>query len=63
MELHVLKTDFSERLFLGRLLHIFKKPSRMSTREWAETNRFLTSDVSSRPGKMDCMETPWKLCS
>ena len=61
MELHVLKTDFSERLFLGRLLHIFKKPSRMSTREWAETNRFLTSDVSSRPGKMDCMETPWML--
>ena len=53
--------SFGERLFIGTLLKIFKAPIRMSTREWAEANRFLTPDVSSRPGKMDCMETPWML--
>lgn len=56
-----LDTTWSERLFLGKCLQLLKKPNRMSTREWAETNRFLTSDVSSRPGKMDCMQTPWML--
>ena len=56
-----LDTNWSERLFLGKLLQILKKPNRQSTREWAENNRFLTSDVSSRPGKMNCMETPWML--
>jgi phage terminase large subunit GpA-like protein len=56
-----LDTTWGERLFLGKALQLFKKPNRMSTREWAETNRFLTSDVSSRPGKMNCMETPWML--
>jgi phage terminase large subunit GpA-like protein len=61
MDLHVLKTNFSERAFIGSMLKIFKKPSRVSTKEWAEANRFLTSDVSSRPGKMNCMETPWML--
>lgn len=61
MELHFLQTDFAERAYIGQLLRIFKKPSRKSTREWAEENRFLTSDVTSRPGKMDCMETPWML--
>lgn len=53
--------NFGERLFIGTLLKGFKAPSRMTTREWAEANRFLTPDVSSRPGKMDCMETPWML--
>lgn len=53
--------NWSERGFFGRLLQLLKKPNRMSTRQWAESNRFLTSDVSSRPGKMDCMETPWML--
>lgn len=53
--------NWSERAFFGKLLQLLKKPDRMSTREWAETNRFLTSDVSSRPGKMNCMETPWML--
>ena len=56
-----LHTNWSERLFIGKCLQLLKKPSRMGTREWAETNRFLTSDVSSRPGKMDCMQTPWML--
>ena len=53
--------NFGERRFLGECLQIFKKPSRISTREWAEENRILTSEVSSRPGKMNCMETPWML--
>lgn len=53
--------NFSERLFIGQLLKLFKKPDRLTTREWAEANRFLTSDVTSRPGKMDCMQTPWML--
>ena len=45
-----LDTNWAERLFIGKALQLFKKPNRMSTREWAEANRFLTSDVSSRPG-------------
>ena len=53
--------NFGERRFIGETLQIFKKPNRMGTREWAETNRILTSEVSSRPGKMDCMQTPWML--
>lgn len=56
-----LNTNWAERLFIGKCLTLFRKPNRQSTREWAEANRFLTSDVSSRPGKMDCMQTPWML--
>src|SRR5574343_195970 len=56
-----LEHNFSERLCFGNFFLIFKKPNRQSTREWAEENRFLTSEVTSRPGKMDCMETPWML--
>lgn len=55
------ETNWSERLFIGTCLQIFKKPNRLGTREWAEENRFLTSDVTSRPGRMNCMETPWML--
>lgn len=58
---YVIDTTFSEKKFIGGLLQIFAPPSRLSTREWAETNRILTSDVTSRPGKMDCSETPWML--
>lgn len=53
--------DFSDRLFIGNLLKGFRKPPRLTSREWAEINRFLTNEVTSRPGKMDCMETPWML--
>jgi phage terminase large subunit GpA-like protein len=56
-----LQDTFSERLLIGTTLKIFKVPSRLSTKDWAEENRFLTPDVSSRPGKMNCMETPWML--
>ncbi len=58
---YVIDTTFSEQKFVGQLLQVFAPPSRLSTREWAETHRVLTSDVSSRPGKMDCLETPWML--
>lgn len=56
-----IQNNFSERLFIGQVLQIFKKPNRQSTREWAEENRFLTSDVTADPGKMDCSKTPWML--
>lgn len=52
---------FSERLCIGEALCVFRKPNRQSTREWAEENRFLTAEVTSRPGKMNCLETPWML--
>ena len=53
--------NISERLFFGNCLSRMSPPSRQTTREWAESNRYLTSDVTSRPGRMDCMETPWML--
>lgn len=53
--------NISERYFIGNCLSRFVPPSRLSTRSWAEENRYLTSDVTSRPGKMDCMETPWMI--
>ena len=57
----LLEHNYSDRLFIGNLFNLFNAPNRQSTREWAEQNRFLTPDVTSRPGKMDCMETPWML--
>jgi phage terminase large subunit GpA-like protein len=54
---HVLQNTV-ERLFLGRLFLGFVVPERLSTREYAETYRWLTSDVTSDPGRMDCMKTP-----
>lgn len=53
--------NFGERLFVGELLQLFRKPNRQSTKEWAEENRILTTEVTSRPGRMDCMQTPWML--
>lgn len=50
-----------ERIFLGRLFSLFKKPERLSTREYAETYRWLGSEVSAKPGKMDCLATPFML--
>lgn len=47
--------------FFGGLLKTLKPPSRQGTRAWAEENRFLTSDITSRPGRMDCSKTPWML--
>ena len=51
----------SERGFIGECLQLFNPPSRMTTREWAEEHRYLTSDVTSRPGRMRCDVTPWML--
>lgn len=53
--------NISERNFIGQCLTRMAPPSRESTREWAESNRFLGSDITSRPGRMNCMETPWML--
>lgn len=54
-------SNIAERLFIGEILSAMVPPCRVSTKEWAEANRFLTSDVTSRPGRMDCMQTPWML--
>lgn len=56
-----MEQNITERLFLGNMLSLFKVPERLSTREYAETYRWLTSEVSSKPGRMDCMETPFML--
>lgn len=61
MDLIESQDNISERGFIGACLARMSPPSRMSTKEWAETYRYLTSDITSRPGKMDCMETPWML--
>ena len=53
--------NISERGFIGACLSRMEAPSRMSTKEWAEEHRYLTSDVTSRPGRMDCMVTPWMI--
>ena len=53
--------NVTERLFLGTMLQFFRKPERLSTREYAEKYRWLGSDVTAKPGKMDCMETPFML--
>lgn len=50
-----------ERLFLGNLFALLEAPERMSTREYAETHRWLSNEVSAKPGRMDCMETPFML--
>jgi phage terminase large subunit GpA-like protein len=50
-----------ERMFLGRLLQLMRQPIRMSTKDYAESHRWLSSEVSAKPGFMDCMETPFML--
>lgn len=54
-------TDTIERLFIGNLFSLLKAPERMSTREYAETYRYLSNEVTAKPGRMDCMETPFML--
>lgn len=53
--------NITERIFLGQLLKLFRKPERLSTREYAEKYRWLSNEVTAKPGKMDCMETPFML--
>ena len=50
-----------ETLFLGNLFKLLEAPERMSTREYAETHRWLSNEVTAKPGRMDCMETPFML--
>ena len=54
-------SNITERMFYGRMLQFFRKPERLSTREYAEKYRWLGSDVTATPGKMDCMKTPFML--
>lgn len=51
----------SENLLLGKLFQLLYVPSRIGTREYAETYRWLSSEVTSKPGKMDCSFTPHML--
>jgi phage terminase large subunit GpA-like protein len=53
--------NITERIFLGKMLQFFRKPERLSTREYAEKYRWLGADVTASPGKMDCMKTPFML--
>ena len=53
--------NIAERKAIGEMLSRMTAPSRMTSREWGEDRRFLTSDITSRPGKLDCMQTPWML--
>ncbi len=51
-------TNIAERAFLGKLLQVLKPVVRLSTIEWAETNRVMASTESSIVGKFDCSRTP-----
>ena len=48
----------TERKFLGNLLQLFRPAIRMSTIEWAETYRTLSSEESHFVGKFDCSRIP-----
>ena len=50
-----------EDMFLGQLFSLFEPPERLTTKEYAETYRWLSNEVSAFPGKMDCMRTPFML--
>lgn len=52
---------YAERLAIANLLKIFEPLKDLSTRDWAETYRFLSATVTTRPGKMDCSITPWMI--
>ncbi len=51
-------SNSTERLFLGSLLQLFRPAIRISTREWAEKYRVLTSEESVHTGKFDCNKVP-----
>lgn len=53
--------SISERRFIGQLLQLMRQPIRLSTKEYAETYRWLSTEVSAKPGLMNCMETPFML--
>ncbi|MDD5165740.1 MAG: phage terminase large subunit family protein [Candidatus Pacebacteria bacterium] len=53
--------NITERLFLGKMLQLFHKPERLSTKDYAEKYRWLGADVTASPGRMDCTKTPFML--
>lgn len=50
--------NISERSLLGSLLTLFKKADRLSTIDWTESKRILSSEESAIRGKFDCSRTP-----
>jgi phage terminase large subunit GpA-like protein len=50
--------NFAERHLFGYLLKLLRPPSTLSTKEYAETNIWLSSDESANPGKMSFDLTP-----
>lgn len=58
MEYERTHDNISERHFLGSLFLLFKKASRISTIEWAEKERILSSEESSIRGKFRTDRTP-----
>jgi len=48
----------SERRFIGQLFSLFRPAIRISTIEWAETYRVMTSEESHFMGKFDCNLIP-----
>lgn len=50
-----------ENKFIGELFQLLEPPERLSVKDYAETYRWLGSEVSAFHGKMDCMRTPFML--
>lgn len=50
-----------EKLLLGKLLTLMRPPERLSSREWAEAKRVLTSEVTAKPGKYNLLVTPYMI--
>jgi phage terminase large subunit GpA-like protein len=53
--------NIAERKFYGRLLSMFRPAIRISTKDWAEKYRVMSSVESAIVGKFDCMLTPWMI--
>lgn len=53
--------NIAERRLVGKILSILRPAIRISTKDWAETYRVMTSTESAIVGKFDCMLTPWML--
>jgi phage terminase large subunit GpA-like protein len=61
VELPVSEENITERIFLGNMLQLFRKPERLSTREYAEKYVYLPNEVTANPGRMDCSLIPHML--
>jgi phage terminase large subunit GpA-like protein len=47
-----------ERLFLGKMFSLLFSTDRLSTKDYAEKNIILSSEVTASPGKVSCLRTP-----